>query len=103
MSAIDSKLLMMSVFSQWIWPVPLIVVSIFAPESPWWLVRKGRIEEARHNLMRLTSRNAEGQNDDFDLDETIAMMQHTHLLEQKVSSSRKPLAPPDEATLMLLS
>ena len=77
---------------QWIWPIPLILVSFFAPESPWWLVRKGRIEEARQNLVRLTSRTAEGQNDDFDVDQTIAMMRHTHMLEQRVSYSSSSLA-----------
>ena len=31
---------------QWMWPVPLAVGIAFAPESPWWLVRKNRIPEA---------------------------------------------------------
>ncbi|ORX38083.1 general substrate transporter [Kockovaella imperatae] len=69
---------------QWIWPVPLILVSIFAPESPWWLVRKGRIDEARQSLARLTSRTVSGQTDDFDIDQTVAMMQHTNLLERRL-------------------
>jgi MFS family permease len=25
---------------QWIWPIPIFLVCFFAPESPWWLVRK---------------------------------------------------------------
>jgi SP family general alpha glucoside:H+ symporter-like MFS transporter len=25
---------------QWIWPIPLMIGIAFAPESPWWLVRK---------------------------------------------------------------
>lgn len=68
---------------QWMWPVPLMVGMFFAPESPWWLVRKGRIEEAKKNLLRLTSLNRET---DFDADETIAMMVHTTALEDKISA-----------------
>ncbi|KAF2740384.1 maltose permease MAL61 [Polyplosphaeria fusca] len=67
---------------QWIWPVPLIVGIFLAPESPWWLVRKGRIEDAKKMLLRLTSRNRET---DFNSDETIAMMKHTNEMEKASS------------------
>lgn len=71
---------------QWIWPVPLIVGIAFAPESPWWLVRRGRVDDAKRSLLRLTSprlldsRGADGSKA-FDPDETIAMMVHTTALE----------------------
>lgn len=68
---------------QWMWPVPLAIGIFFAPESPWWLVRKGRSEEAKKSLLRLTSKSHEG---DFDADETIAMMVHTTALEEKTTS-----------------
>ena len=68
------------------WPVPLFIGIYLAPESPWWLVRKGRTEEAKRSLLRLTSLNKET---DFDADETIAMMVHTTALEEKVSPSSK--------------
>ncbi|KAF2216897.1 hypothetical protein CERZMDRAFT_64297 [Cercospora zeae-maydis SCOH1-5] len=64
---------------QWMWPVPLIIGVFFAPESPWWLVRKGRLEDAKRSLIRLTSTNRET---DFNADETIAMMAHTTELEK---------------------
>lgn len=32
---------------QWLWPVPLMIGISFAPESPWWLVRKGREDDAK--------------------------------------------------------
>ncbi|OOQ86311.1 Maltose permease MAL61 [Penicillium brasilianum] len=67
---------------QWMWPPILIVGVYFAPESPWWLIRKGRIEEAKRSLLRLTTKN----DPDFDADKTIAMMQHTNELEQEISS-----------------
>jgi SP family general alpha glucoside:H+ symporter-like MFS transporter len=69
---------------QWMWPVPLLIGVLLAPESPWWLVRKGRIADAKKSLLRLTSLNRET---DFDADETIAMMVHTTALEEKVCCS----------------
>lgn len=68
---------------QWMWPVPLLIGVALAPESPWWLVRKGRLAEAKKSLLRLTSTNRET---DFDADETIAMMQHTTQLEEKITT-----------------
>ncbi|EEQ91194.1 MFS transporter, SP family, general alpha glucoside:H+ symporter [Blastomyces dermatitidis ER-3] len=68
---------------QWMWPLPLALAIFMAPESPWWLVRKGRTEEAKRALLRLTSLNRET---DFDADETIAMIVHTTALEQKITS-----------------
>jgi MFS transporter, SP family, general alpha glucoside:H+ symporter len=68
---------------QWMWPVPLALGIFFAPESPWWLVRKGRTEEAKKSLLRLTSKSHES---DFDADETVAMMVHTTALEEKTTS-----------------
>ncbi|KAK0841743.1 hypothetical protein LTS02_016737, partial [Friedmanniomyces endolithicus] len=63
---------------QWMWPPFLIIGIYFAPESPWWLVRKGRLVEAKLSLLRLTSLNRETS---FSAPETIAMMQHTTALE----------------------
>ncbi|KAI1618228.1 MFS transporter [Exophiala viscosa] len=68
---------------QWMWPVPLLIGIFFAPESPWWLVRRGRLDDAKRSLLRLTSLNRET---DFDADETIAMMVHTTALEEKITT-----------------
>jgi SP family general alpha glucoside:H+ symporter-like MFS transporter len=67
---------------QWMWPVPLIVGIAFAPESPWWLVRKGRNEDAVKSVKRLTYRGADA---DIEAERTVAMMMHTHQLELKTT------------------
>jgi MFS transporter, SP family, general alpha glucoside:H+ symporter len=64
------------------WPAPLIIGIYFAPESPWWLVRQGKLKEAKHALLRLTSLERET---DFDADETVAMMVHTTSLENNIT------------------
>ncbi|KAK4095869.1 sugar transporter-like protein [Parathielavia hyrcaniae] len=66
---------------QWVWPVPLIIGIYLAPESPWWLVRKGRLEEAKHSLTRLTTRNSGVP---FKPVETISMMVHTNEMEKEL-------------------
>lgn len=53
-----------------------------APESPWWLVRKGRVEDAKKSLLRLTSVDRDA---DFDADETVAMIAHTTALEEQMT------------------
>ncbi|KAL4864798.1 hypothetical protein BDV12DRAFT_205541 [Aspergillus spectabilis] len=63
---------------QWVWPVPILVGILFVPESPWWLVRNDRIDEARRSLLRLTTRN----NTQYDPDDAIAMMIVTNTQEQ---------------------
>ncbi|OJJ46825.1 hypothetical protein ASPZODRAFT_131715 [Penicilliopsis zonata CBS 506.65] len=63
---------------QWVWPVPIIIGVLFAPESPWWLVREGRHDEARKSLKRLTTAHYP----DFDLEDTVAMMVVTDVQER---------------------
>ncbi|GAO13602.1 uncharacterized protein UV8b_05884 [Ustilaginoidea virens] len=67
---------------QWLWPVPLIIGIYLAPESPWWLVRHGRVEDAKRSLARLTTRNS---GVDFRPDETISMMVHTDRMEKDLT------------------
>ncbi|KAF6832723.1 MFS maltose permease [Colletotrichum plurivorum] len=63
---------------QWMWPLPLFVAMFFAPESPWWLVRHERYEEAKKVILRLTSR----QDKDFNPDHQVSMMMNTNALER---------------------
>ncbi|RDW56757.1 hypothetical protein BP6252_13980 [Coleophoma cylindrospora] len=75
--------------TQWIWPIPLILGIYFAPESPWWLVRQNRPEEAKAALQRLTTRENES---DLDLDQTISLITLTIEHEREVENSTTYLA-----------
>lgn len=68
---------------QWIWPVPIMIVSFLAPESPWWLVRHGKLDEARGALLKLTNAKA---NAEFNVEDTLAMMIHTNEMEIQQTS-----------------
>ncbi|KAI9041019.1 putative MFS alpha-glucoside transporter [Aspergillus affinis] len=67
---------------QWMWPLPLLIGIFLAPESPWWLVRNGKTQEAKKSLQRLTTVR---EDNDFDADETVAMMVHTTALEANIT------------------
>ncbi|KAK9244241.1 general substrate transporter [Lipomyces tetrasporus] len=64
---------------QWVWPCFLIPLMFFAPESPWHLVRKGKLEEAEKVLRRLQSKSA-----NIDPKLTLATIVHTNKLEQEL-------------------
>lgn len=58
-----------------------MVLIFFAPESPWWLVRRGRKEEARRSIERLGRKSTENT------DETLAMMERTVEIEAKMGGA----------------
>ncbi|EKD03514.1 trehalose transport-related protein [Trichosporon asahii var. asahii CBS 8904] len=64
---------------QWVFPVPLLITAILAPESPYWLIRKGRNEDAKKAIRR-TARK--GYYDEEDLDAYLAYIRHTDALEE---------------------
>ncbi|KAL1635259.1 hypothetical protein SLS58_010335 [Diplodia intermedia] len=68
---------------QWLWPIPIIVGLCYAPESPWWLIRKERRDDAKKALLRLTS---SAKDPSFNADETVAMMELTNELEKAHSA-----------------
>lgn len=66
---------------QWVWPAFLIPILFFAPESPWHLVRKGRLEEAEVSLRRLQRASAP-----IDPKQTLAAIIYTNDLEQELTA-----------------
>ncbi|EXF81338.1 sugar porter family MFS transporter [Colletotrichum fioriniae PJ7] len=64
---------------QWMFPTPLAILLFLAPESPWWLVRKGRLEEAAVSVRRLGRSSAVAN-----IEESVAMMRRTIELEKDV-------------------
>ncbi|KAK2592772.1 hypothetical protein QQS21_009515 [Conoideocrella luteorostrata] len=65
---------------QWVWPIFLIPLLYFAPDSPWHEVRKGRIESAEKNIRRLQQSST-----GIDAKQTLAEIIHTNNFEQEMS------------------
>ncbi|KAL9080202.1 MAG: hypothetical protein Q9157_000985 [Trypethelium eluteriae] len=66
---------------QWIFPTPLLILVFLAPESPWWLVRRGRKEQALRSIRRLSrisTTNAE---------ETLAVIERTVEIEAQMGGA----------------
>jgi MFS transporter, SP family, general alpha glucoside:H+ symporter len=64
---------------QWFWVAIIIPGVFFIPESPWWLVRKGRTEDAREALRRLSSKTV-------DIDAMLSLITETDRLELEIES-----------------
>ncbi|KAF1972065.1 sugar transporter [Bimuria novae-zelandiae CBS 107.79] len=63
---------------QWMFPTPLMVLIFLAPESPWWLTRKGRFEDAAKAVERLGRKSAVNST------ETVSMMRRVIDMEKSV-------------------
>jgi SP family general alpha glucoside:H+ symporter-like MFS transporter len=62
---------------QWVWTIIIVPLVALAPESPWWLVRKGRLEDAVKSMKRLSSTQDETQ-----IRNALALMVETTELER---------------------
>ncbi|KAK1139964.1 hypothetical protein N8T08_011041 [Aspergillus melleus] len=65
---------------QWIWPVPLFIMVLFAPESPWWLARNNRLDDVYKSLSKLDNRGHGSHQ------KTLAQILHTLELEQRMEA-----------------
>ena len=66
---------------QWMFPTPLAILIFFAPESAWWLTRKGKFEQAAKSVARL------GRKETVNPEESVAMMRRVIEMEK---STKKP-------------
>lgn len=66
---------------QWVWPVPLFLGTLFAPQSPWHFIRKGRLHDAKASLRRLKSRPTEAE-----LQDALELMVRTNDIERELKT-----------------
>jgi SP family general alpha glucoside:H+ symporter-like MFS transporter len=68
---------------QWVWPVLILVMLPFAPESPYWLVRHDRIDEARKAIRQIANKSV---SDDI-IEERLLLVIETDKLEQEMEQT----------------
>ncbi|CAK7206060.1 hypothetical protein SEUCBS139899_008843 [Sporothrix eucalyptigena] len=69
---------------QFVWPVPLIICYLMAPESPYYCVRKGKLEEAKKVLRRI--RNMKNITEE-EIEQEIALIDYTNKVEGALNKS----------------
>lgn len=74
---------------QWVWVPFLMVLTYLAPDSPWWLVRKGRFDDAERAVRRFTHKSLHHR-----ARQLVAMMIRTTELEREQEALKK-----EDATL----
>lgn len=67
---------------QWFWPLFLVPILAFAPDSPWDLVRKDRIEEAKDSIRRLHNANASEE----EIESALSLIIFTNRQEQELNT-----------------
>jgi MFS transporter, SP family, general alpha glucoside:H+ symporter len=67
---------------QWLWPIIVLPALYFAPESPYWLVRREKYEEAER-VMKSLSRS----DTDDEVRARIAMMRETNEIKKELQGS----------------
>jgi SP family general alpha glucoside:H+ symporter-like MFS transporter len=58
-----------------------LILIFLAPESPWWLIRRGRKEEALRSIKRL------GENNEEHAHQSLAMMERTVQIEAQMGGA----------------
>ncbi|KAF9874077.1 hypothetical protein CkaCkLH20_08449 [Colletotrichum karsti] len=73
--------------SKWFWPLVVIIAVYLSPESPWWLVRQNRRDEAEAAVASLTSGDM-----GIDIQKLVSLMVFTTHHERNVESGTSYLA-----------
>ncbi|CDK27160.1 unnamed protein product [Kuraishia capsulata CBS 1993] len=68
---------------QWIWPTLILAFIYWAPESPYWLVRKGRIDDARAVLVQLAPKDEPVEA----IEQRLILIQETDALERELEQT----------------
>lgn len=72
---------------QWGWSLIIFSGIYWCPESPWWLVKKGKFDEAKKSMRSLGWKVSEDQ-----LDKRVQIMYDTGKLEEEIESSASYMA-----------
>ena len=65
---------------QWAWPIPIFIIILFGPESPWYLIRNDRMDDAFKALAKLDNKGVDSHR------RTIAQIMHTLKIEESMES-----------------
>jgi len=68
---------------QWVLPIHLAIGIFMAPESPWWLARKGRVQDAEMSLRKLRTKEV----DDQEIANTLSMIVYTIKIENEMNTT----------------
>ncbi len=76
---------------QWAFPLPIFIVVLLAPESPWWLIRQNQVKKAKDSLRRLRNQHEDESDVDFDagLAGTLRYLQLTNNAEKEAQSGTR--------------
>lgn len=69
---------------EWMFVPPLFVIAFFAPDSPWWCVRRGKMEKAIKSIRYLAPHQS-----DLEHRQTLAMMVYTDQMERAEKANVK--------------
>lgn len=67
---------------QWMWPMPILIGLYFAPESPWFLIKRNRFEEAKVATIRLLNKTTDNENLEETAEQRLNFMRLTIELEE---------------------
>ncbi|GMM35181.1 hypothetical protein DASC09_025060 [Saccharomycopsis crataegensis] len=68
---------------QWLWPLLILALLPFAPESPYWLVRQKKFDEARKSIKQISAKSVSDEH----IDDRLQLVIETDKLEQEMNQT----------------